>query len=184
MLFEDLARDLRLSARQLRRQPLFTCVAVVTLALGIGANSAVFSLIQSVLIRPLPYDHPERLVMMSESGPDIENRMISYPNFVDWRGRNQVFESISTMRDFDLTITEGGNAESVTAKIVAADYFRVLRLSPLTGRDFALNDELARSRLAIVGASFWQDRFGGDPDILGKSISLNRVSFTIIGVMP
>jgi putative ABC transport system permease protein len=181
---ENFLRDIRTSLRSLVRQPSFTSVAVITLAIGIGACSAVFSVIQSVLIAPLPYDHSEQLVMMSESGDDVEHRMVSYQNFVDWRDRNQVFESISTIRDFELSITEGAEPQPVTTKIVAAGYFRVLHLTPLIGRDFTLDDERTRSRVAIISNSFWQSRFGGDPDVVGRSIDLDRLAFTIVGVMP
>jgi hypothetical protein len=182
--FETFLRDIRTSLRSLVRQPSFTSVAVITLAIGIGACSAVFSVIQSVLIAPLPYDHSEQLVMMSESGDDVEHRMISYPNLVDWRDRNQTFESISTVRDFDLSITEGAEPQPVTAKIVASGYFSVLHLTPLIGRDFTLDDEKVRSRVAIISDSFWQSRFGGDPDVVGRPIDLDRLAFTIVGVMP
>ena len=180
--------DLGLATRRLSKQPLFGLVAILTLAAGIGANSAIFTVVKNVLISPLPYPNSERLVMMAENDNDISNRMISYPNFVDWRERNDVFDSISTVRDLDMSLTDGG-AEVVTAggvvtaKIVAADYFKVLGLNPLAGRDFSRDDERAASHVALISQSFWREHFRGDPSILGQSISLNRVPFTIIGVM-
>ncbi|HUK91680.1 MAG TPA: ABC transporter permease, partial [Blastocatellia bacterium] len=180
--------DLGLATRRLSKQPLFSLVAILTLAAGIGANSAIFTVVKNVLISPLPYPNSERLVMMAENDNDISNRMISYPNFVDWRERNDVFDSISTVRDLDMSLTDGG-AEVVTAggvvtaKIVAADYFKVLGLNPLAGRDFSRDDERAASHVALISQSFWREHFRGDPSILGQSISLNRVPFTIIGVM-
>src|SRR5262249_7712256 len=125
--------ELWAAVKSLARQPWFTGAAVLTLAVGIGASAAVFSVVYSTLIQPLPYGHPERLVMISENGDDISHRMISYLNFVDWRRRNQVFEDISTVRDLDVTLTEGDQAEAVTAKTVAADYFKILGVTPKLG---------------------------------------------------
>jgi putative ABC transport system permease protein len=184
-IVDDYLYDLRLSLRSLIKTPVFTAVAILTLALGIGANVSIFSLIESILLRPLPYDQPEQLIMMSEGGDDISNRMISYPNFLDWREGNQAFAFISTMRDVDLALTEGGSLEVVTARVVAADYFGgVMRIPPILGRDFTSDDEKSRSPVVEISNRFWRRHFGADPQVLGKTISLNRSTFTVIGVVP
>src|SRR5215471_7604846 len=183
-MLESVLSDLRLAIRLLSKQPLFTLITILTLAIGIGANSAIFSVVENVLVRPLPYPHPERLVMMAQNEAEISNRMISYPNFVDWRERNDVFDSLSTVRDFDMTVTDGSSLGVITIQIVAADYFKVLGLNPLIGRGFSIEDERSHSNVAIISKGFWREHFGADEQILGRQINLNRTLFTIIGVMP
>ncbi|HEY6334133.1 MAG TPA: ABC transporter permease, partial [Blastocatellia bacterium] len=175
--------DLRLAARMLARRPGLALTAVLMLAIGIGANAAVFGLIYSVLLRPLPYPQSEALVMMSTGGDDISNRMVSYPNFADWRRRNQVFESISTVRDSDVTLSGLGVPEVLTCKVVAADYFKVLGINPLLGRDFSNDDETSASDVATVSDGFWRKTLGGDPNVIGRAISIENKPFTVIGVM-
>ena len=181
----DLWRDIRYGARLLARRPGFASIAVVTLALGIGANTAIFSVVYAVLIRPLPYVEADRLVWLTERHDQIATRWVSYPNFRDWRERNQSFDSLALIRGWQLTLTGGGEAQSVNARMVTADYFRVMRVSPLIGRTF--NDELDKfgaPRVAVLSQAFWQSQFGGDPDIIGKPVTLDNESFTVIGVIP
>jgi hypothetical protein len=138
-------QDLNYGFRWLRKNPGFTVLAVLMLAVGIGVNTAMFSVINAVLLQPLPYPEPDRIVFMNESGPEIKNRMVSYPNFVDWRKRNQVFESISTIRGWWVNITGTDQPESVGSRMVTADYFKVMRATPMLGRDFTVDPELIPS---------------------------------------
>jgi hypothetical protein len=182
---EALLRDVRYGARMLLRNPVFTLVAVATLALGIGANTAIFSVVNAVLLRPLPYADPDRLVWMTERHEQIPTRWISYPNFLDWRERSQSFEAMATIRGWQMTLTGSGEAQSVSARMVTADYFRVMRAQPLLGRDFSSEeDKFGSPRVAMLSHAFWQTQFGGDPEIVGKTITLDNKSFTVAGIMP
>ena len=181
----DLWQDLRYGFRMLGKNPGFASIALLTLALGIGANTAIFSVINAVLLRPLPYPEADRLVWLNERHEQIPARWISYPNFLDWRGRNQSFESVALIRGWQMTLTGGGEAQSVNARMVTADYFRVMQVRPMLGRDFNTEeDTFGAARVAVLGHAFWQTQFGSDPDIVGKPITLDNQSFTVIGVMP
>jgi putative ABC transport system permease protein len=178
-------RDLHFGFRLLARQPAFTSIALLTLTLGIGANTAIFSLINSVLLRPLPYPEADRLVWLTEQADRIPTRWISYPNFLDWRERNQSFESIALTRGWQVTLTGDGEAQSINARLVSADYFRVMGTRPMLGRDFNSNeDTFGAPRVVALSHAFWQSQYGGDPDIVGKTITLDNQSFTVIGIMP
>jgi putative ABC transport system permease protein len=177
--------DLHFALRLLTRQPAFTAIALLTLALGIGANTAIFSLINAVLLRPLPYNEADRLVWLTERGDRIPARWISYPNFLDWRERNQSFESIALIRGWQMTLTGDGEAQSINARLVSADYFRVMGTRPMFGRDFnSEEDTFGAPRVVALSHAFWQSQYGGDPDIVGKAITLDNQSFNVIGIMP
>jgi putative ABC transport system permease protein len=168
----------------LKRRSL-TAIAIVTLALGIGANTAMFSVINSVLLRPLPYADPERLVWMNESGPEVASRWLSYPNFVDWRERSKSFEAMSTFRGWSVTLTGRDQPLNLNARMVAADYFKVMRVVPLLGREFtAEDDKPGANPVTILSHGFWQTQFAGDPNIVGKIITLDDRAYTVVGVMP
>ncbi len=178
-------QDLIYALRWLRKNPSFTLLSVLMLAVGIGVNTAMFSVINAVLLKPLPYQEAERIVWMNESGPEIKNRLISYPNFVDWRSRNQVFESMSTFRGWFVNITGTDKPESVNARMVTSDYFKVMRATPLLGRDFTTEDDKpGAAPVTLISYATWQQRFAGDQSIVGKSILLDDKPHTIIGVMP
>jgi putative ABC transport system permease protein len=180
-LFQDLIYGLR----WLRKNPGFTLLAVLMLAVGIGVNTAMFSVINAVLLQPLPYAEADRIVWMNESGAEIQNRHVSYPNFVDWRSRNQVFESMSTFRGWSVNLTGTDKPESLDGRIVTADYFRVMRAVPALGRDFnAEDDQPGAAPVTIISHGFWQQRFAGDPNIVGKQVLLDDNAHTVIGVMP
>ena len=182
---DTLLKDIRYGIRSLLRRPGFAVLAVVTLALGIGANTAMFSVINAVLLRPLPYPEPDRLVWMNESGDEVTNRWPSYPNFLDWRERNQVFESMSTFRGWSVTLTGADQPVNLTARMVTADYFKVMRASPFMGRDFSVyDDQPSANPVTILGYVFWQKQFAGDASIVGKTITLDDRGYTVIGVMP
>jgi putative ABC transport system permease protein len=181
----NLWRDLRYGIRLLARRPGFASIAVLTLALGIGANTAIFSVINAVLLRPLPYAEADRLVWLTERAEQIPTRWLSYLNFMDWRERNQSFESIALIRGWQMTLTGGGEVQSVNARMVTADYFRVMRTRPMLGRDFnSAEDTFGAPRVAALSNAFWLAQFGGDPEIVGKSITLDNQPFNVIAVMP
>ncbi|MBO0720355.1 MAG: ABC transporter permease, partial [Blastocatellia bacterium] len=182
---EDLFQDLRYGARMLLKKPGFTLIAVTTLALGIGANTAIYSVVNAVLLRPLPLEESDRVVWMSERHEQIPRRMISYPNFLDWRARSRSFEAMSTTRGWLTTLTGSGEAQSLTARLVAADYFRVMRVQPLLGRVFTSEeDRFGAPSVTILSHGLWRRQFGSDRNIIGKSITLGNRPFTIVGVMP
>jgi putative ABC transport system permease protein len=179
-----LLKDLRYGARMLAKNPGFTFVAVASLALGIGANTAIFSVVNAVLLRPLPYPEADRLVWMAERHEQIPTRWVSYPNFLDWRERSKSFEAMSTIRGWQLTLTGSGEAQAVNARMVTSDYFRVMRSFPLLGRDFSSEvDKYGAERVTILSHTFWQTQFGGDPRIVGKTITLDDQPFKVAGVM-
>src|SRR5215207_944157 len=134
-------QDLIYGLRWLRKNPGFTVVAVLMLAVGIGVNTAMFSVINAVLLSPLPYPEADRIVWMNESGPEVTNRFVSYPNFVDWRERNHVFEAMSTFRGWSMNITGTDKPENLNARMVTFDYFKVMGVSPMLGRDFTTEDD-------------------------------------------
>jgi len=178
-------QDLIYGVRWLRKNPGFTLLSVLMLAVGIGVNTAMFSVINAVLLQPLPYPEPDRIVWMNESGPEVSNRMISYPNFLDWRARNQVFESMSTFRGWFVNITGAGNPESVNARMVTSDYFKVMGASPFMGRDFTPEDDKpGAAPVTLISYGFWQQHFAGDPNVVGKDLLLDDKAHTVIGVLP
>ena len=182
---KELFQDIRYGFRMLRTRPGFTVVAVAALALGIGANTAIFSLINSVLLRPLPYPEPQRIVMIEENGKDGKSSNTSYATSKDWRERSQSFESISVVRDWSITLTGEGEPEMLQGMRVSANYFSTLAIKPVFGREFLpQEDSPATRRVVILSHSLWQRRFGSDAAIVGKPITLGGQTFTVTGVMP
>jgi len=178
-------QDLTYALRWLRKNPGFTVLAVLMLAVGIGVNTAMFSVINAVLLQPLPYPEPDRIVWMNESGPEIKNRQLSYPNFVDWRRRNQVFEAMALFRGWSVNLSGTDKPENLDARIVTSDYFKVMRATPMLGRDFTPEDDQpGAAAVTIISYGFWQQRFAGDPNIVGKQILLEDTPHTVIGVAP
>jgi putative ABC transport system permease protein len=180
-----MTQDLIYGLRWLRKNPGFTVLAVLMLAVGIGVNTAMFSVINAVLLQPLPYPEADRIVWMAESGPEIANRAVSYPNFLDWRARTQSFEAMSTFRGYSVNITGADKPENLDARMVGADYFKVMRFTPLLGRDFTAEDDQPGAPLVtLISYGFWQQHFAGDTNIVGKEILLDDKPHTIIGVLP
>lgn len=178
-------QDLIYGVRWLRKNPGFTLLSVLMLAVGIGVNTAMFSVINEVLLTPLPYQEPDRIVWMNESGPEIANRWVSHANFVDWRERNQVFESMSTFRGWFMNITGSDEPENINARMVTSDYFKVMRASPFMGRDFTEEDDKpGAAPVALISYGTWQKRFGADPNVVGRNIVLDDKAYTVIGVLP
>ncbi len=182
---QKILHDFRYAIRTLGRDRAFTLIAVVTLAVGIGANTSMFSVINAILLRPLPYYEADRLVWLSEQHEEIATRWISYPNLLDWRERNQSFEAMAAIRGWQMTLTGAGEAQSVNARMVTADYFRVMRASPQLGRDFAPEeDRSGAAPVTVLSHAFWQTQFGGDRAIVGRAITLDGQPFTVVGIMP
>src|SRR5215510_5098056 len=178
-------QDIRYGARMLLKNPGVTVIVIVALALGIGANTAIFSVVNAVLLRPLPYDEADRLVFLNEQSPVLDEMSISYPNFTDWRNQNQTFEKMGVYNRASYNLTGAGEAERIVTGQVSADLFSVLRVSPLHGRLFT-NDEDKPGGTAVVVLSYalWQRRFGGQMSVLDQPITLNGKPYTVIGVMP
>ncbi|HZM90614.1 MAG TPA: ABC transporter permease [Blastocatellia bacterium] len=184
-MMTTLLQDVRYGVRMLVKNPGFTIVAVLALTLGIGADSAIFSVVNAVLLRPLPYDESERLVFLSERSQVLEGMSIAYPNFLDWRAQNNAFESIGVYRTNSYNLTGSGEPERINAGQISADLFTVLRVNAAVGRVFT-NDEDQPGAMPVVVLShaLWQRRLGGDPGIIGQNLTLDGRSFTVIGVMP
>jgi putative ABC transport system permease protein len=183
---ETLFSDLRYGARSLIKRPLFACIAIITLALGIGANTAIFSLVNTVLLRSLPVKDPSRLVSVSLRGKEDSMAAFSYPNFVDFRDRNPALAGLVAYRFVPLSLSREGNNQRVWGYEVSANYFDVLGVSAIKGRTFLPEEE--RERLAhpviVVSYGCWQRRFGADPDLVGKEVVLNNHPFKVIGIAP
>src|SRR5256884_577373 len=177
--------DLKFAFRQLLKNPGFTAVAVLTLALGIGANTAIFSVVNAVLLRPLPYQESERLVWLSERGPNFPTMSISYPNFSDWRAQQTVFEHIGVYNWGSYTLTGKGQPHRLTGVRISADGFAALRAQPAIGRLFDNDeDKPGAPSVAVLSHALWADRFGGDAGAVNQSITLDGRPYTVIGVMP
>jgi predicted permease len=180
-----LIQDIRYAIRLLLKNPGFTVVGILTLALGIGANTAIYSVVNGVLLRPLPYPEPNQLVALSEKSMNFESSSISYPNFLDWRRSNSAFASMAAYRSDDFNITGTGEAERVRVGMVSAGFFEILGVNPVRGRLFtAEEDRLGTPAVALITAGLWQRKFGSAPDILGKRITMNGDGYTVIGVVP
>jgi putative ABC transport system permease protein len=179
---------LRYAFRMLLKQPAFTAIAVFTLALGIGANTAIFSVVNAVLLRPLPFEQPEQLVRLGSCDTRLGNTKdidsLSYPNFEDWRAQNKVFSHIAVYAANSLTLTTGREALHVQAVAASADLFALLGVQPRLGRTFLAREDEAGTRVAILSHDFWQRRFGGDPSVLDRPIILDGASYQVVGVMP
>ena len=182
---EDLSQDLRYALRGLRKHPSFTVVAVLTLALGIGANTAIFTVINAVLLKPLPYDRPEQLVVVIETVSDRPFG-VSFQNFVDWRNQNTVFENITAVRPREsFNLTGAGESERLQGRLVSANFLSTLGIKPIRGRDFlAEDDQPSATPVAIISHALWQRRFGADENITGKPLTLNGQQFIVIGITP
>jgi putative ABC transport system permease protein len=183
---ENLLKDVRYGFRMLRKSPSFTFFAVAVLALGIAANSAIFSIADAILVRPLPYRDANRLVMIWEdsSAYGFPKDTPAPGNFSDWKSRNQVFEDVAAISDGSFNLTGSGNPENLIGKWATANLFSVLGVSPALGRDFRPEDDVPGApAVALLSHGLWLRRFGGDPRIVGKEILLNNEKCTVIGVM-
>jgi predicted permease len=167
------------------KSPSFTVIAILTLALGIGANTALFSVVNGVLLRPLPYAQPNQLVVLAEKSANFESSSISYPNFLDWQRSNSGFDSIAAYRSDDFSITGSGEAERERVGMISAGFFEVLGVHPIRGRLFSTQeDRLGGAPVALISAGLWQRKFGSAPDIIGKTITMNGTGYTVVGIVP
>jgi predicted permease len=179
-----LAQDLRYAQRQLRKSPGFTAIAVLTLALGIGATTAVFSVVNGILLRPLPYTQPESLVSVQESGGGFVGNPASYLDFFDWQAQNHVFSSMATYHGEEFTLSGAGEPMHLKALVVSSTLLGVLEAKPLLGRGFEAQDDQRGAHVVLLSHSLWRERFNSDPQIVGRSVTLDNKSFSVIGVMP
>jgi predicted permease len=178
-------QDLKLSLRILRKSPIFTIVVVVTLALGIGVNVAIFSVVNGVLLNPLPYPDPEQLVIISQSKQNFEMGAMPYPNFLDLQRENQTFTTMAISRRHTFGLFDTGGSESVEGRHVSADFFSVLGIKPVLGRTFMQHEDKPESQpVIVISSNLWQRKYGGGADVLGKTLNLDEKIYTIIGVLP
>jgi predicted permease len=184
---EELLRNVRYTLRSLRRSPGFAVVAVLTLAIGIGVNATMFSLVSAVLLRPLPVERPAELVNVYGRSADVPGHdAISYPNYLDYRARSGTLSGLVAHTNFFASLSVDGSTELVVGETVSDNFFDVLGVRPAIGRSFVAEEFTAPGAgpVAILGHSFWQGRFGGDPGILGRSLRLDGVTYTVVGVAP
>ena len=178
-------QDLGYGMRVLAKNPGFTLIVVLTLALGIGANTALFSVVDGVLLKPLPFRDPDRIVALFEHRVEFERASISYPNFLDWQRENRSFDALAAYRADDFSMTGTGEAEKVHADMVSADFFSILGVRLALGREFSHDeDRLGAAPVAVVTSGFWKRRFGSAPDIVGSRVALDGTDYTIVGVLP
>ena len=180
-----LLQDLRYSIRMLAKSPGFTTVAVLTLALAIGANTALFSIVNGVLLNPLPYPRPNELVTLHESKPNFNTGSISYPNFLDWQKENHTLSSMAVSRSYSFSLTGLGQAEQIQGQFVTSDFFSILGVKPLMGRNFvSADDQVGAAPVLLISAGFWKRKLSGAADVVGKSLTLDGREYTIAGVIP
>jgi predicted permease len=182
---ESVLQDLRFTLRQLRKNRAFTFTATLMVALGIGASVAIFAFVDAALIKPLPYQNPARLLFVTETTPEIPRANFSYPDYLDWKKLNRVFDSLEVYGQRGLVISTSAGMEMVEGARVSAGFFRTLGVSPLLGRDFYGGEDLPEApRTLILSYASWQKRFGGKQEIIGQPLTLDETPFIIIGVLP
>ena len=186
-----LSQDLRYAIRMLAKRPVFTIIAVVTLALGIGANTAIFSVVNAVLLKPLPFPHPDQLVAIgsvnsTEASKDLKS--VSFADFRDFRENTKSFQSLAVHRTTRLALTGMGEAQSLQGREVSGEFFDVLGVKPMLGRGFTRGEEIAgggpNGFTVVLGHGCWTNQFKADPKIIGTQLVLNGKPHTIVGVMP
>jgi predicted permease len=180
-----LSQDLPYAIRILLKSPGFAAIAILTLALGIGANTALFSIVDGVLLNPLPYPHSERLVAISEKRPGDDKSPPVYLNFLDWQRETQTFASMAIYRNKDYNVSGTAEAQRLSGYMISADFFPTLGVNPVLGRTFRIeDDQVGAAPVVVLGGGFWTRAFGASADVVGKSLVLNGTSYTIVGVIP
>jgi predicted permease len=180
-----LSQDLPYAVRMLLKSPGFAAIAILTLALGIGANTALFSIVDGVLLNPLPYPHSEQLVAVSEKRPEDDKSPPVYLNFLDWRRETQTFASMAIYRNKDYNVSGTAEAQRLSGYMISTEFFPTLGVNPVLGRTFRPeDDEVGAAPVVILGGGFWTRAFGASPDVVGKSLVLNGTSYMIVGVIP
>jgi len=184
-IFASLGQDIRYGIRVLAKSPGFSLIAVFTLALGIGANTAIFSVVNGVLLNPLPYPEPKQLVSLFEEIPNFKNGSISYPNFIDWRRMNTTFTAMAAYRSTGFNLSGNGEPERLHGEMISAGFFEILGVNPLKGRTFTADeDRLGANPAVMITEGLWRRKFGSRPDIIGQRLILNDEGRTVIGVVP
>jgi putative ABC transport system permease protein len=182
---EHFVEDVRFGLRMLRKNPGFTAVAMLTLALGIGANAAVFSVVYAVLLRPLPYKDPASLIVLNETTPMVGTVTVSYPNFLDWRDQSRTFSQMAAVREVGFNLSGVTQPENISGDAVSPNFLSMMGVRPFLGRDFDSSEEKAGTPpVILLSYSLWQSHFGADPNIAGRTIKLDDRAFTIVGVLP
>jgi predicted permease len=182
---EQLLADIRFGLRMLRKNPGFTAVAILTLALGIGTNAAVFSVVYAVLLRPLPYREPSRLVVLHETTPKVGDVSVSFPNFLDWRAASHSFSQMAAVASVDFNLAGVTQPENISGDAVSPNFLSMIGIRPFLGRDFDASEEKpGTAPVLLLSYALWQSHLGGDPNAVGKTITLDGRSFTIVGVLP
>jgi predicted permease len=182
---ETLLQDIRYGIRLIAKSPGFAAIAIVTLALGIGVNTAVFSVVNGVLLNPLPYSQPDRLVAVYSKNKQFDHSSISYPNFLDWVRDQRSFTALAAFRPDDYNLTGVGEPQRLSAEMVSASFFPILGINPVVGRQFRPEeDQVGAQPVALISGGFWKREFGSSTSAVGKTLNLNGVGYTIVGVIP
>src|SRR6516225_6633321 len=190
MFMRNLLSDVRFSLRTLRLNPAFSAAAIVVLALGIGANTAIFSVVNAVLLRPLPFNDPSRIMQVwhtppAKSFPGMTMFSVSPANYLDWQSQSSSFEHMAAYGFRSFTVGGAERPEAIQAAAVASDFFPLLRAQPLLGRTFAPDeDRPGQGHVVILGYNLWRDHFASDPGIVGRTVLLNGETYNVVGVMP
>src|SRR5579863_846293 len=180
-----LRQDFFYAIRMLLKSPGFAAIAVLTLALGIGANTALFSVVKGVLLNPLQYPHSEQIVAVYQRGEGFDQGPVVYMNFLDWQRNAQTFSSMAIYRNQDYNFMGTTRGERLSGYMISADFFSTLSVNPVVGRTFRWDDDrLGAGPVVILGGGFWSREFGSSPDVVGKSLILNGASYTVVGVVP
>src|SRR3954471_705681 len=184
-MFADISQDVRYGLRMLLKNPGFTAIAVLALALGIGANSAIFSVVNTLLLRPLPYKNPDQLVVIWENATHLgfPKNTPSPANFLDWQKQATVFAGMAAFGERSFNLTGVGEPERLEGRRVSANLFDVLGVKAITGRTFVPDEDKPGTKVAVLNESLWRTRFGGDQAIIGRAVTLNGESYTVIGVV-
>jgi len=179
-----LVQDVKYAVRMLGKNPGFALIAILTLALGIGANTALFSVVNGVLLNPLPFANPSRLAAIHWKTPQFDQASITYPNFLDWQRDNRTFEAMAAYREMDFSLTGYGDPQRLHGQQVSAEFFPLLGIQPILGRMFRREeDQVGAAPVALLGDGLWKSKFASSPDVIGKSLTLNDTAYTVIGVV-
>ena len=187
-MFSNLRADVQYALRSMRKSPVFTSVVILSFALGIGANTAIFTLVDRVLLRMLPVKEPDRLVALAGRGDHYGSNQgrnaLSYPMYLDFVRENQVFDGLLARQDTAFSVADGGSTERVPGELVSGNYFEVLGVGAALGRVFTAADNVTRSGhpLAVLSYDYWQTRFAANPSVIGRTIRVNNYPLTVIGV--
>jgi hypothetical protein len=183
-MMQNIWRDLIYAARLLRQAPGFTFLVALALTIGIGANCATFSLVDAVLLRPLPFAHPEGLVRLWEKTPDHDQNSVAPLNFLDWSEQNQVFSAMAATSGGSKTLVTATGAERIPGQTVTARFFKLFGVAPLAGRTFTEDDVTQNPKAIVLSEGLWKGRFAGDPNLIGSTLNFEGELYRVIGIMP